>query len=296
MTATLTEAAKAMRSLLAPFSPRHRRWQHFLHSLPLDPDQLPRPLAAPGANDFIICGSPRTGTTLLSAVLFQPPTVVTVMEPWDGMRMPPAQLFASLRQEILDTGNLRRGKLDMQMLLAAGSVKWHQEGASNLHFDVEKDFRLGVKWPAFWRYLELLPETKFLVCLRHPVETIHSFKEVGGRLAQGLEYDTKFNHLMNEELKAAKGGNEIRRILLYDYINLRIVPFLQHDNVFVVRYERWFTEPKRLLAELCRFLGVSLTMEHVKIRQPRGLSSMTTEEEALIRTYCQSAQPLGYSL
>ena len=71
-------------------SPRRRRWERFLQALPLDPSELEVPLAPPGRDDFIICGCPRTGTTLLAAVLFQPPRMVTCMEPWDGMR-PPAR-------------------------------------------------------------------------------------------------------------------------------------------------------------------------------------------------------------
>jgi len=59
-------------------SPRHRRWRRLLDSLTLDPDHLPRPVEAPGTRDFVICGCPRTGTALLTAMLFQPPRVVTV--------------------------------------------------------------------------------------------------------------------------------------------------------------------------------------------------------------------------
>ena len=296
MSSPLARTTTALRTILAPLSPGHRRWHRFLQSLPLDPDQLPRPLATPSTDDFVICGSPRTGTTLLSAVLFQPPAVITVMEPWDGMRMPPAELFTSLRQEMLDTGTLRRGKLDIQTLLASGTVQWQQEGTPNPQLCIENDLALGVKWPAFWRYLTLLPKTKFLVCVRHPFEVIRSFKQVGGRLAQGLEYDTQFNQRMNEALQAATDDVGIRRILLYDYINLRILPHLQRDNVFVVRYERWFTEPNVLLDELSSFLDVPLTMGHVTIRHSARSGPPDAEEQALIRLHCQAAQPLGYSL
>jgi hypothetical protein len=101
---------------------------------------------------------------------------------------------------------------------------------------------------------------------------------------------------MNQELSRATSSDEIRRILLYDYINLRILPHLQRENVLGVRYERWFTQPDLLLDELSTFLEAPLTMGHVTIRHSKRDTSMTKEEQALIRTHCQSAEPLGYSL
>lgn len=296
MTNKITQAKSALRSVLAHFSPRRRRWQQFLRSLPLDPDQLALPLTELAPGDFIICGSPRTGTTLVSGLLFQPPKIVTVMEPWDGMRMPPAELFASLREEITQTGMLRRGKLDIAALVNSGKIQWQQEGQSAFNVEVDSDFILGVKWPAYWRYIPLMPNTKFLVCLRHPYEVINSFKQIGGRVAQGLQYDIRFNQKLNQELMAATPKREIRRILLYDYIHMRILPHLERDNVFVVRYERWFTEPEQLLQEMGDFLGKPLSSGHVNIRHPGKPSSITEEEKELIKKHCKTAHLLGYTL
>ena len=75
-----------------------------------------------------MCGSPRSGTALLVAMLFQPPEVVTVMEPWDALRLPPRDLFESLRAELATTGKLRRGRLDVAALQSAGAVSWLREG------------------------------------------------------------------------------------------------------------------------------------------------------------------------
>jgi hypothetical protein len=108
-----TSLLSALRAAAAPLSPRHRRWRRLLASLALDPDRLAPPIAAPAAGDFIVCGAPRTGTTLLAAMLYQPPAVVTAMEPWDGLRLAPAELFASIRREIDDTGRLSGSKLDV---------------------------------------------------------------------------------------------------------------------------------------------------------------------------------------
>jgi len=184
-------------------SSRYRAWRRLLAGLTLDPDALPDPLAGPGPRDFVVCGAPRTGTALLTAMLFQPPDIVTVMEPWDALRLPPAELFRSLRDEIDSTGVLTRGRLDVAALRAEGAVRWCHDGELPEPVSTSPGYLLGVKMPALWRYLDRLPNTKFLVCLRDPVEVVHSFCATGGRLAQGLDYDVPFNRAMNEDLLAA---------------------------------------------------------------------------------------------
>lgn len=99
-----------LRSVAVALSPRVRWWWRFLPRLPLDPDRLPRPVAQPGPRDFIICGCPRTGTTMLVGMLWQPPRVLVCSEPWDAFRLEPAALFRSLREEIATTGQLGRGR------------------------------------------------------------------------------------------------------------------------------------------------------------------------------------------
>jgi hypothetical protein len=214
------------------------------------------------------------------------------MEPWDGMRLPPSELFGSLRREIADTGCIARGKLDIGALSADGEVLWHEEGAAPEEVSVQDGYLLGVKWPAFWRYLELLPTTRFLVCLRHPMEVIASFKRVGGRLAQGLEYDTAFNRRMNAELETTRAV-ELRRIRFFDFVHSRIIPYLSRKNVLAVRFERWFSEPERLLAEISDFLEVDLRGSSAIIRRPSA-QGMDEAEAALIREQCETASALGY--
>jgi hypothetical protein len=276
-------------------SPRRRRWHRFLERMNIDPDVLPRPLDSLGPRDFIICGSSRSGTSLASAALYQPPKCVTVMEPWDGMRLPPADLFASLRQE-LGSGVLRRGKLDIAALERDGDVRWLREGQSEFEISTASGYLLGVKWPAFWRYLDLLPHTRFIVCLRHPAEVIASYRQTGGRLAEGLDYDIAFNRSMNEHLRNTPGGPMLRRVLLFEYVHTRIVAHLDRPNVLAVRYERWFTERARVLEEISEFLDEDLSASRVRVRPPSGRHRLSPDEISLIRENCPTAEALGYSL
>lgn len=282
------------RRVAARISPRHRRWRDHLASLTLDPDALPRPLPRPGSDNFVICGCPRTGTSLLAAALYQPPSVVTVMEPWDGLRRAPADLFTSLREEIDGTGRLTRGRLDTRALEAEGRVVWRREGEVPHEVEVEPGYRLGVKWTAYWRFLGLLPDTKFLVCLRHPVEVVSSFREHGGRLADGLDYDVAFHRAMNDDLVDATRDASIRRVFLYDYVHEHVIPHLAHDNVMAVRYERWFDDPGRLVTDIGEFLGVPVP--HVRARLQAPDSRASAEDREAVRRHCSTASVLGYDV
>jgi hypothetical protein len=285
-----------MRALARSLSPAHRKWKRLLQGLTLDPDELDPPVKAPGERDFIICGASRTGTSLVSAMLFQPPKILTVLEPWDGMRLPPSELFRSLRKEIDTTATLRRGRFDPDALSGDMSLRWVREGKRPIHVSMQAGYRLGVKWPAFWRYLEVLPRTRFIVCLRHPLEVIASFSRTGGRLRRGLDYDIAFNAKMNRDLQAATKDDSLRRVLLYDYVNSRVLPHLSRPNVFPLRYERWFSEPKRVLDELGSFLGIDVSASKVAIRPPAAKADLPEPELALIRERCVTAEALGYAL
>lgn len=286
-----------MRPIASKVLPRHRRWRQLLASLTFDPSDPTVSITPPSADDFIICGCSRTGTSLVSAQLFRPPDVVTVMEPWDGMREPVATLFADLRDEIAG-GLLGRGRLDVEALLRERTVRWSRDGEMPVPVAVNDGYQLGVKWPSFWRYLDYLSETRFVVCIRDPVETIASFKKTGGRLAEGLNYDVAFNRDMNEELTAATDDPAMRRVLLYDHVNAAIIPHLGRANVFVVRYERWFQDAPALLEELGDFLGVAMLESRVDIRpQPQAPPAVLSGREIrMIRDNSATAAELGYEL
>ncbi len=270
------------------------RWQRLLARCRLDPDTLPLPLRQPNDRDFMIVGCPRSGTSLVAALLFNPPDSVVCMEPWDGLQLPPADLFDSIRHEIDESKHLARGRLDIEGL-EAGEVRWRRDRQQSVPLEMSEGYSLGVKWPGFWRYLPLLPRTRMIVCVRHPVEVLTSFERVGGRLAQGLEYDVAFHRKMNAHLRQATDDSRIRRALLYEYINSRIAPFLGNENVLAVRYERWETEPINVLKEISSFLGVTLPSTP-RIPIHRSPQPQRPDLDSLALSYCPSSVALGYGL
>ena len=269
------------------------RWRAHLASLRWHVDGL-ETIEGPEGRNFIICGLPRSGTSLLCGALLQPPRIVTVMEPWDGLRMPPAELFASLREEIRETGEMSRGKLDLDALRDHGRIQWTSEGSQSMGFDDFGNLVLGVKWPTFWQYLGRLPTVKFLVCIRDPYEVVASFKRVGGRLGNGLEYAVRFNRTMNRELRGMAPTDWERRVFLYEYIASRALDFASEPNVMLVRFERWFDDPDGLVRQMSRFLDVDIDPPKIQIRRPNREPSLDRRERDLIAEVCDSARTLGY--
>lgn len=215
------------------------------------------------------------------------------MEPWDGLRLAPANLFASIREEIEETGNLGRGRLDVPAL-AKGEVKWHRDGAGVYPVEVTTGYQLGVKWPGFWRYLDLLPQTRFVVCVRHPLDVIRSFEQTGGRLSAGLEYDVAFHGRMNRELTRSTTDIRVRRALLYQYVAERILPHIGRPQVLLLDFDRWRSEPATVLTEISSYLGVATIQPQVPIQVPER--EVDSEAADLIRRYCPAALDLGYEL
>lgn len=290
----LEKAQDALRYFVK--TPSRARWKRFMASFTLDPQLLPSSLNPPGDRDFFICGVPRSGTTLACAALYQPPTCVTLMEPWDGLRLLPNELFRSVRAEIAASGKLSRGKLNVPRLLQVGAVEWWTEGRHAVTVETGSEYLVGVKWPTFWQYLDRFPSTKFVVCVRHPVDVIASFMRNGGSITRGFDYDVAFNRRMNTALRRATSDITLRRILLHEYINRQILPHLNRANTYLLRYERWFSEPDKLMQELSEFLGADVSSPRVSIRPSREEPSLSPIELALVRQHCSSAESLGYSL
>lgn len=252
------------------------------------------PDAAAGAlstRSLIICGCPRSGTALMTAALFQPPSIATVMEPWDGLRLAPLQLFGEIRQELAG-GELRRGRLRIDRLLDNGEVLWQRDGENSYDVHVDDGAVVGIKWPTYWQLLGRVTGAKFVVCVRDPAEVVRSFEQQGGRLSQGLEYDVAFNSDLNRALLEQHHTDEARRLGLYDTANERVLRHADEPNVFLARYERWFADPSGLLADLSDFLGVDVTEAPVRIRPPRSVPEERHSSD--IRRRSTTAHRLGY--
>jgi hypothetical protein len=257
--------------------------------------QTPRGVFAPtGERDFMIVGSPRTGTSLLAAALFQPPHVVTVVEPWLGMAVPPAEMFRSIRERV-ERGVLDLGTLDFAEL-RRGAVTRCPEGTSSTSVELAPTGLIGVKWPSFYQYLDALPATRFLICLRHPYEVLASMAKNTGALREGQDYDLPFNRAANALVRSRAQGDFARRVEMFDMIHERLGAHFDRPNVCVVRYEQWWEDRRGLFERVGRFLGVSLREDVVRVSERRDDSGLSKEERAYVRARSRTAHRLGYEL
>lgn len=283
-----------MKAMLRKIHPLVLRQKWEWRSLRLDPERLPLPIAAPTENDFIIAGCPRTGTSLLAAALFQAPECVTLVEPWAGMRLAPRELFQHLRDEMRSSGELSVGTLDFDAL-KSGRVVRCKEGTSSTPVQLRETSLVGVKWPSYFQYLPKLPSTKFVLCLRHPFQVLRSMAALNGGLRNGQDYNLPFNRRTNRAIRERAVDPALRRIELFDYVHERLSPFLEAENTFVVRYERWFSDPDVLLTELSDFLGVRLQKPPIELKASK-LIALTPDERALVLQHSRMAHRLDYDL
>jgi hypothetical protein len=125
---------------------------------------------------------------------------------------------------------------------------------------------------------------------------IASFKAAGGRVAQGLQYDTRFNRDLNRELLEATDDPALRRVLLFEYVHRRLLPHLTRPEVLVVRYERWFEDRDALLGDISRFVGCNITAGHVELERPQTIDVLSARDRDLISRHCGTAVEVGYAV
>jgi len=132
------------------------------------------------------------------------------------------------------------------------------------------------------------------VCVRAPDEVVRSSKEKRGRLIMGYDYRVAFNREMNDELRRAARTTAERRVLMYEYINSRLLGHLDRPNVYVLRYERWFQDRERVIRELSSFLDIPLGPGHARIRASDSRTSLSRAEVRMLRQHSSAARALGY--
>jgi hypothetical protein len=258
------------------------------------------PTASP--RDFVMTGAPRSGTTYLSAVLHDPPRVVTLSDPggvWKrfyrerGVSEAILDVFADFRRRIaagepvpvLDgTDGMRgRGRVDT----------WNQKKVERA-IEVSPDFALGMKNPeVFLAHLPIFLEAglRCLVCVRHPVAVISSWvarRKRRGKPAKGFSDGDAVTF-------RAPGHDAVaRRIALHNHFCEQIAAVRGHPSVLLVRYGDWFERPA-LLDELCAFVGIESPgrLEPPPIA-PSPIVLEPDEQERILRE-CTIASELGYA-
>jgi hypothetical protein len=266
---------------------------------------------------LIVTGIPRSGTSFLCKLIHGMPDCVVINEPREvfaplaGEPIPwgVALRYGELRRDILDgqpvMNKLHRGEF-IEDTAEVDTLEPYNPQVSR------PDFLLGTKNTlAYLGRLAALrramPHAGIAACVRHPLDTIASWKSTFPHLANADMESQRVGHsgdrfvsgLQRERLReiAATARPAIRRALLWRYL-AEIV--LDHrDRIAVLRYEDLVTDPA---AALARVFAATPHMFAVDPGQPLQPSSVRQNRDALdasdyeaVSGICaQAAAALGY--
>jgi len=260
-----------------------------------------------GQDDLLVTGLPRSGTTLLTALLDDPPRGVALGEPkWQAQwrrRNPPdpeafaaylAEDFARLRAALLRGEAVEdRASPDGRPLtnyLSGGTSAY--ELRSRREAGLSPGFRLAMKWPAL--YTAVLPALvangafRIVALLRHPLATLRSwnatdFPIARGRLPVGEPFWPELAALCGSDRPLAEKQARIWELFAARYLACG-------DRITLLRYEDLVAEPAAVAARL----GLAFAAVPVRpaVPRPPAESSAEREAEAAVAAFCPSARRL----
>jgi len=248
---------------------------------------------------------PRSGTTYLSCILHNPPSVITISEAqgrWkqfiqdhghsDGI----FEIFAEFREKIL-RGNPVPSVEGTPGFRGHKRVDTWSQKKKLQRMDANPDFVLGMKNPeVFLTLLDIFLQAhvKCVISVRHPLFVINSWVKQGRRrLTRGASLEGTFANGDSIVYQSKKTDAISRRIDLHNTFAGLILDKMRNPNIKIVPYEDWFSNPGQL-SDISRFLGVaSLGYLRPAPIAPDPLT-ISIEEQERIREYCTMAGEFGY--
>lgn len=270
------------------------------------------------ARDVIITGLPRSGTSFLCKALDSYSNVAVINEPealFEGLRWAPEPwavplLHADLRARV-DAGEAVPNKLDARGELTADTA---------LH-DARAPYRPQLR-DAHWLLatkntlaylarldgiLRLMPQARVLACVRHPLDTLASWKGTFAHLAQGDPSALPVGGLADPYLPAhLRQGLEallqleepaMRRAAWWSLLANEILRW--RGRVEVVRYEDLVAEPaatiRRALGPLGPMAGEPATPLQPSVARAARRSALDAADCQAVASLCAGvAEAFGY--
>ncbi len=265
----------------------------------------------PGANvrPFIVTGPPRSGTSLLTALLTRKPNVLVANEPVIVSDLflahgAPARLlrgytYATARRAYKD-GTLKT-KVDPTSKDRPTTDTWNV-GATREFVSVkireDQNLCVGVKHPIpFMEYLHELvtgwPELKVIVSVREPGPTIRSWRETGFGWQPQIEDKSEglwrrmYNNLP-QDVEPLE-----RRAHLWNLLVERGSQFAAEypKQVMVTRYEDLVQKPAETMQQMFSHIGATdpgekIDVSDVKYQERPSYKGFTEDEATMIQRVC----------
>lgn len=279
---------------------------------------VPAAHAGGNAGDLIITGLPRSGTSYLCKALDSYSNVAVINEPealFEGLRWAPEPwaiplLHADLRARI-DAGEAVANKLDARGVLTDDTAL-HDERAPYRPQLRDEHWLLATKNTLAYMarldgILRLMPQARVLACVRHPLDTLASWKGTFAHLAKGDPSSLPVGGLADPYLPAhlRQGieallqleGPAMRRAAWWGLLANEILRW--RERIAVVRYEDLVAEPAAtvgralgLLAPAAGEPAVSLPPSSARLTRRQTLDA--ADWQAVTCLCASAAEAFGY--
>lgn len=261
---------------------------------------------------FILTGPPRSGTSLLSALLTRKSNVVVVNEPvvvGDPFmaRGQPARLLCgymnSIARQIVTKGTMPTKVDQKDPSRPTTDTAHHGAVRRNVPVNIDRALSLcvGVKHPiSFMEFLgELVadwPELKVIVLMRDPVLTIRSWRETTYGWQPGLDDPTKglWRRIYGQVPRDTSPLE--KRAHLWKLLVERGEQFASShpQQVMLQRYEGLLADPAGAMARLFEHIdaakpGEPIDVADVRPQQHTTYKGFSDEEVAMIQRICGEA-------
>jgi sulfotransferase len=195
-----------------------------------------------------ICGLPRSGSTVLTAVLNQNPRF------YSEITNPLSSIFFSVYNIICSNTNNNTNANEIKKRKMLNGI------LENYYCDVDKDviFNTNRRWVSTMRLLvELQPDAKFIFCVRDVVSILNSFEtyfNANPLHIPSLYYDSEEKNL----LVSAHARSEYlydRMILPGLFLIEEAMNGAYRNKIHFIEYDHLCEKPREIINELYDFLG-----------------------------------------
>jgi len=269
--------------------------------------------------DAVITGIPRSGTSYLCRILHQVKESVVINEPQeifsylhDGQQpWQFANFYRDLRRNIIEGVPIENKIKDGQVV---EDTKVHDERVIYSPLVTRDDFLLTTKNTLAYlaripQIRRVMPEAAIIALIRHPLDTIASWKKSFSHLEQamvttfplGYPGDNALCPWQRQQLQeiALTESAILRRALLWRYLAMCLLEY--REWLHLVHYETLVTHPVETLEKILRVIPNAPPLQWIQpvapsqIRQQREM--LTAQEIQTINAICgQVASEFGYRI
>jgi hypothetical protein len=268
----------------------------------------------------VITGIPRSGTSYLCRLLHSIPDCVVINEPtqiFEPLKnhltfWQMATFYQELRRDILDAIPVENKIADGQLIEDTAVMDVRNRYQPQVS---RPDFLLCTKNTLAYmarlsQLKQVLPNAPIIACVRHPLDTIASWKTSFPHLKQALVTEFPIGHVHDPFLTASQQQQlaqiaatpieALKRALLWRYLAQIVIE--NAHQLIVIRYEDLVTEPLIALKSIFRSIDnappLCYKKNQIKPSMVRQQRQVLDEADLMaIRNVCQEcAVALGYSL